>query len=618
MIKERVGLLILSMALGLGMQFNTQAANPSAGHLLSKAHQALFQTNLKAVEQAYQEAYQSATLAEHKLKAAAGMGTLAWRYRKDFALAEDWFTKPGKDIPKLTGSSKFFRAQARFLAEEMNYESALAKLKLAYEHCTTDGCRLNTLKERAQIIVDAGADLSTEGRSLLTQLQLELATQPFDFELADRLMALSLNVGDYQSFFAAFNAYLASSSTEGLSESIQDARTILAELETTSLPKVNESYRDRLIMGLGKARLYHLINILPEDYAQSEQSKRYLAYAKFTKKLEQSVAEHNRQIAVGEVEDDLLYKIFGQAIGGLLTDLGDEFDAPMTEEQMDAIKPRLEKEFGLHYVLGNTGGTISLHYGHAYIDDTRTMTQYGNTVEYRYTSLMHMLSNGYQSWFWDGMASAGGWATATQVYRVRSGYVPSTSEWELLNSDAKRSEFLTELKEAEVNDATIADDANVKHLKSVSMKLKMKALEQLPKETDRIKFVNDFSQLMLVNDIFIHESRHAIDHTNGMIPGKTNPAADLEYTAKLSELGLGPAPMLALSRVMAGNMGDGTGHGDANQKVIEGFVAWMNDNPSKLKNIDVQSPMLIQLANLNDDEIRMIARALDPLVSKEG
>src|SRR5262249_5622283 len=95
--------------------------------------------------------------------------------------------------------------------------------------------------------------------------------------------------------------------------------------------------------------------------------------------------------------------------------------------------------FGAYITIGETSGILDLHYGHVFIDDARTIEQYGHRASIRRIAIDRMVDNGYESWVWDGRQQHGGWAKEDRIYQVRPGYADGAlGEWNL-HTDPVRS-----------------------------------------------------------------------------------------------------------------------------------------------------------------------------------
>ena len=73
-----------------------------------------------------------------------------------------------------------------------------------------------------------------------------------------------------------------------------------------------------------------------------------------------------------------------------------------------------------------------------------------------------------------------------------------------------------------------------------------------------------------------------------------------------------PDPRIALvGGILSANIGDGSSHGQANQRIMKGIVAWMKEHASEIQGLDSTRPYLPQLDLLRDEQIRNVFRSLD-------
>jgi hypothetical protein len=78
---------------------------------------------------------------------------------------------------------------------------------------------------------------------------------------------------------------------------------------------------------------------------------------------------------------------------------------------------------------GKTGGFESIHLGHIIRSERVPVEQYGRHAEVNYLVVDNMISNGYESWLWDGDAMDGGWTETGPRYRPsEAGLCPHAAE----------------------------------------------------------------------------------------------------------------------------------------------------------------------------------------------
>ncbi len=278
----------------------------------------------------------------------------------------------------------------------------------------------------------------------------------------------------------------------------------------------------------------------------------------------------------------------------------------------------LLEAYGLYGVIGETGGFPSLHAGYVVQDERAHIEQYGQTGEIHFIAIDHVLANGYQSWLWDGWAETGGWTPDDRtIVQVREAYTSGPlNELALSAPGASRDRFLARIaREAPQERAALANNAIVS-LTATSHRLELQAIDAMATRThgDETAFVAEAWRATLQHSIFIHEGRHVLDKARFRGPEALGDE-ELEFRAKLSELALADYPRLALSTISAVNVGDGA-HGAANARILRAYRDWMGAHASEIAAYDQTLPALAQLDKLSDDQIRFIARALDPAAAR--
>ena len=66
------------------------------------------------------------------------------------------------------------------------------------------------------------------------------------------------------------------------------------------------------------------------------------------------------------------------------------------------------------------------------------------------------------------------------------------------------------------------------------------------------------------------------------------------------------------NNVLHPDIGPG-GHGEANLRIVQGLVGWMEEHTDEIDELDPSRPLLPQLYLLTDDQLQAAARDLDPL-----
>jgi hypothetical protein len=281
----------------------------------------------------------------------------------------------------------------------------------------------------------------------------------------------------------------------------------------------------------------------------------------------------------------------------------------------------LGERFGAVIALGETGDVMNLHMGHRVVDDERTVDQYGRHAKIRFIALDATVSNGYETWLWDGKGAHGGWGDVGLVVQVRPEYAEgAVAEWKALMDPERRAAADKRLSEESARDEERAAKDPYAYLPGVALRLRRAGIQQVldglqargVKDADRrAAFVVDFDRAIIESSIFAHEGRHAIDAQFE----KNLPTEALEYRAKLSEIAFAPLPRLAFGGILNVSIGNKSPHGQANLKLVKGLVSWMEAHEEGIEGLDRKRPLLVQLDKLTEEQLRAAARSLDPMAA---
>ena len=294
----------------------------------------------------------------------------------------------------------------------------------------------------------------------------------------------------------------------------------------------------------------------------------------------------------------------------------------------------LGDRFGTMIDCGKTGGVLNLHMGHRVVDEKRTAEQYGRRAFIRFVALDAIVSNGYETWMWDGHGAHGGWGSVGLIVQVRPAYAEGAlREWQELTDADRRAKADARMAEETLRDVDRAAKDPYAYLPGLALRLRRQGLQSILDDLKakgmsggllRAGFVAAADRAVIESSIFAHEGRHAIDaefetHFFGLfLGGGLNSSAALEYRAKLSEIAFAPVPRLAFGGILNENIGGPTPHGQANLKLMKGLVAWMDAHHAEIDGLDPKKPLLTQLDRLTDDQLRASARSLDPMAGPQN
>jgi len=283
----------------------------------------------------------------------------------------------------------------------------------------------------------------------------------------------------------------------------------------------------------------------------------------------------------------------------------------------------LRSAYGLYGRHGATDGFAGVHLGHIAQSERRTVDQYGHRAQVSFLALDNMLANGFQTWLWDGDAATGGWAEEGGVIvQVRPEWTSGPLRgWRLVSDGPARARFLERQKErTEADVRAVANGPAV--MSGLADRLRLQAADQVHARVKaaagssadlRRAFLEEYWRASFQESILAHEGRHAIDKV--LVRGvRRLDDANLEYRAKLSQLALAEYPRLGLYNIVS-EVGGGGGHGKANSQLIGKFAEWIEAHRREVAGLDPALPAMVQLDKLSDEQIRAIARSLDPIAA---
>ncbi|MBO3696806.1 lipopolysaccharide assembly protein LapB [Roseivirga sp. E12] len=353
---------------------------------------------------------------------------------------------------------------------------------------------------------------------------------------------------------------------------------------------------------------------------QDEEVKEIGKYYEYLRRLEKTLTTFYRSTVDGNSKPQDLRDEFNRDSRWLWDQLTWPTGKP-SYSQSQFIKTVAERFKGR--ILFNTvSGFYGLHVGQIILDDRRTINQYDQSAEFRYILLDHMLSNGYTTWFADGENSVGGWAT-TQGYfvQVRSDLNREiTGVWSILNDPSEKRKMEDRMERLSQNEESMLRTQPVRYLPGLRLRILLRECQNIVDSLEhaglkgdalRYSFITHMERIGQDSKIYAHEGRHSIDMKYGLVSGSTN----LEFTAKLSEVYFSEKPLLFLASILNSSMGNGTSHGDANQRVFEELVQWMETNAAAIPDFDSSKPTMLQIEILTDKQLKMAIRSFDPMAN---
>ncbi|MEP1095000.1 MAG: hypothetical protein ABJG78_07805 [Cyclobacteriaceae bacterium] len=453
-------------------------------------------------------------------------------------------------------------------------------------------------------------------------MQSIMTESPGDIAASKVHLGLSILTRNGPQAYAGWLSFYRSDEEGNVHKTLTDAQqTLISGL--TGGPNLDEERAEQIIIGLTESGFIEYAAMATKVLRgrfklESTAINDLLSYHAFLQEVEGATVEFYRS----EVADNSSEKNYKAAVREAAMALWEQlsWNGKKPKFKDELAQAELRKRFGMVMEFMNANGHFGLSMGHVVLDENRQVSQYGKQGNLRYIAIDHMLSNGYSSWFWDGAAQIGGWAPGeASILQVRSAYSKGpVRSWMAVNDSVAIQEIQDKIKENEASDDEIAQkdpyaylpglDARITYNSNMRVLADLKKLGLTGREL-RGAFINTVEKYDLNASIFAHEGRHAIDKKYF---GKQR-TEDLEFTAKLSEIYFADHPFFSVTAVLTQNIGDGTSHGQANQRVLKGIVGWMEQHKNEIQGFDSARPTLPQLDRLSDDQLRSAVNSIDPM-----
>jgi hypothetical protein len=506
------------------------------------------------------------------------------------------------------------RIRARVLDESGRDEALLREVDALVARCDdpaeADGLRLAA----AQAALDRG-DLD-RAAALLGSLAEDARS---GIQGSDVALELALRRGDAAGALAAWRSYLWLA-TDDLPPALRGTAPPAAAVFAEGLgPDARVEAKLAVLDLLMRAGFHRQSRRFAEASGLTREARgrpvwaRFEAYSEARRELEATILRSNRRVARGGSADDLTGAV-ERALDRLVAASG------LTGGRRDVLR----RAYGLYGQSGDTGGFASVHYGHVVQNERRTIEQYGHRADVGFVAVDNMISNGFESWLWDGSAAIGGWAEPGMVVvQVRSGYTSAPlAAWGLYVGGPARERLIARQRERAAADVAALAEHKAAFLPGLADRLRMQVAAQIGDRARRIAapgtdlrriFLEEYWNATFDQSILVHEGRHAIDRT--LVTGLARLSdSNLEYRAKLSELALARFPRIAFLNINDPTVGGDTGHGIANTLVLRAYADWIDANRAQVRGYDPALPAMTQIDRLDDRQIRAIARSLDPIL----
>jgi hypothetical protein len=591
--------------------------------------------NFAAAESAYRQVLTDDTVESHRSEAATTLAAIAWRVRHDTAaaarvLAEAAGTSWGRYAARVE-RSRMLRSVGDFAGACSAAADAIqaASTPVGRDEATMAWAQAAILPALAARLRGEPADAALLGEAV-TRLDSLVRRAPGLLDPARLLVLGGALAGDRAAIADGWRSYYLVSTGDTLRGPLASARRTI------------RTGQGSLARALAESRFFDAAAALalapdagsppvaraaggsapPARPGLDAESREIVAYARFADTVTALTDEYYRTTALGSADTNAWHAALDSAGRALWPELrwSGGSPPPFTQER---LADEIDRRFGAVINFGETAGYEDLHMGHRVVDDRRTVRQYGRSAAVRFVALDGLVSNGFQSWAWDGRAQHGGWANKMMIVQIRPGYAEGPLHaWRDMTDTARIRRRAERIAEDSAADLALGRRKPVAFFPGVAERLERDGRRQLLDSLRRAGFVGreleaaferEIGDAVVEYSIFAHEGRHAIDV--GL--AEKLKAPELEYRAKLSQVAFAPLPRLAFDGIMSPNLGDETPHGIANRWVMEGVERWMRVHAAELP-VDPSLPLLPQLPRLSDASLRAAAASLDPLAPHKG
>lgn len=618
---------------------------------LERARTAFMQHDLAAASTSYHSVLAADTDALHRIEAATTIASIAWRVHRDSVTA---IRTLDAIVGTSSGAVAALAEEARMRNAYGNYSGALLAASAAEHRATTPAEHRSSVLAFASVLMDQTfhdlldrqspaspsqrsdrqrmVDSAVANRASLAnaveQLTALVRTTPGDLDPARLLVNAAAVVGNIPAIELGWRSYYLVQSGDTATGLLADPRRSLTSLARAWTQGAAESpqRRDTLVRALtasGFAEAAACIvatngigaSTLPSNTA-------LLPYVDFLRAVQRHTDEYYQETALrGTALDSGSVAAWKRQLEDDARVLWPRLNWPGQAPTFDLARfdAELDRRFGMLVNLNKTAGYADLHMGQRVVDETHMIDQYGHTASIRFIALDAMVSNGFESWDWDGRAGHAGWSSKGLIVQVRPRYAAAPMKaWETITDPVLVARTVAEIARDSAADWNRARENPTGYLPGVIARLERDGRRQLldslraSGKSDRAvqsAFKHDIGAAVEGSSIFAHEGRHAID----AIIGPELTAEQREYRAKLSEVAFAPLPKLALGAIINRNIGDATPHGQANAQVMRGLVAWLQQHASEIQHFNAALPALPQLPLLTDTQLRRAFASMDPL-----
>jgi len=605
------------------------SCNSQSDITLEKADFLFIQMDTKKALNAYQRVWEDESKSkEDRSKAARMLAKMTWLIYQDNGKAFELLKSLETDYPQKT---EIYCLWARILVEENLYDEAISKFNKALDYEENLYSRMDIKHEISKVILRNNLDKYNLSDLEVNQINnaIEEMKSLIDksygvVEYYKTLLGLSILVNDYKTLHNAWLGFFNVYEIENLNPKLKEAYANLKDIHSRATNKLNKIQVENLILGLAKSGFVNWASYVKKKFDseyqfQNNEIDNYMHLNETYKTISTKTISFYRETALRKENRKQFRKYLLAEVEKLWNKL--VWEGKQKEFDYQIFEKETRDKLGLVIRLYDNN-YMGLHLGQAIHNEWITITQYGRDARLNYIITDHMISNGYEPWFWDGKATHPGWINApVTIFRVRLPQISETA-WRRVHDPNTKTIYEKSVEERSEKDIAIARKNPYAYLSGLMVRLRHESNKRfyhsLQEEGYRgeelkKKFITTFERHR-DEGVVIHEARHAIDK---QIKNKWEDDV-FEFRGKMSEIIFCELPhaMLGYSGIISPDTGGKSAHGKANLQILKGLVKWIEEHQNEINGFDKKLPTLPQLDKLTEEQIKKAFWSMDPL-SKE-
>lgn len=465
-------------------------------------------------------------------------------------------------------------------------------------------------------------------------LRMALEDNPSSQAAAKMLFDFSVRLGDGDTMLQALTV-LIPAKERGAGGQFADPFNTLKEtlsgwLGSTLVP----DRRRKIVLALAELRLASAAALIAEkhpsrgkkDFLAEEGIAEIVAYAAFLDRLKASLETIYRARVAGEDTAGQAFAAFDEAAIAFAEKVPEALGGEAYDRE--SFTGYIRNRFGALLNWDDQGSELKL--GHQLATETTTISQHGVQADVTALSVGFMAARGFEVFVLGENAPGRGWNSDEGTVQLAGseaaeagGVQTGAALWQRCGAGVDEVKRAVEIRDMSFGDTALIGDKAVAYLPGLKSRLEWQAcrglmhmlkLSGLEKERIEGAFTAEADFAITEGRVNGYQARFAIERARLGDELANTPEVTLEYHARLAMIIKSPRPRFTLAgAILLPGIGGDTAEGQANAKVLEGFVAWMEANPHEVVAFDRTRPTLVQLDHLSDEQMINIARSLDPL-----